>query len=309
MFIEELLMLQSILKVLRCPHCGNQLTLQEAEVSTAINSTLKTLVCPCGKTYAIKNGVLDLRLPMSGTMKSTRLWDEYDEEMGAEQYDELISWLFNLFFAEELKIRKLLVEKLELKTDSYVLEVSCGTGSNLPLIAEKVHAPGKIFALDISPTMIYFAQQKTKSKNITPNKITFVLGNALNLPFTDSTFDAVLHFGGINSISDKRKMLHEMVRVTKPQGKVVICDEGVAPWLQNSSYGMEAARINSLFKSLPPLSELPETAYDVKCSWISSAAFYLIEFYRGVKVPQLNKTLRLPRSDLTLEDFLGKETK
>jgi ubiquinone/menaquinone biosynthesis C-methylase UbiE len=48
---------------------------------------------------------------------------------------------------------------------------------------------------------------------------------AENLPFMADTFDQVLHIGGINFFSDKKRAIGEMIRVIRPRGKIVIADE------------------------------------------------------------------------------------
>jgi len=51
------------------------------------------------------------------------------------------------------------------------------------------------------------------------------LAAAEALPFRHETFDNILHIGGINFFSDRKKSIEEMIRVTRPGGKIVIADE------------------------------------------------------------------------------------
>lgn len=48
---------------------------------------------------------------------------------------------------------------------------------------------------------------------------------AEDLPFIDQSFDVVLHVGGINFFSDKKRAIEEMIRVAKPGTKIMIADE------------------------------------------------------------------------------------
>ena len=48
---------------------------------------------------------------------------------------------------------------------------------------------------------------------------------AEDLPFIDQSFDVVLHVGGINFFSDKKRAIEEMIRVAKPSTKIMIADE------------------------------------------------------------------------------------
>ena len=51
------------------------------------------------------------------------------------------------------------------------------------------------------------------------------MATAEALPFKTDTFDSVLHIGGINFFSDKKKAIDEMIRVARPGSKIVIADE------------------------------------------------------------------------------------
>jgi demethylmenaquinone methyltransferase / 2-methoxy-6-polyprenyl-1,4-benzoquinol methylase len=91
-------------------------------------------------------------------------------------------------------------------------------------------------------------------------QVRFVAGDALDLPFRDQAFDAVTISFGLRNVADPGAALAEMLRVTRPGGRLVICEFSHLPW----------PRLNSLYESylgtaLPPvarrLSGSPE-AYD-----------------------------------------------
>jgi demethylmenaquinone methyltransferase/2-methoxy-6-polyprenyl-1,4-benzoquinol methylase len=54
--------------------------------------------------------------------------------------------------------------------------------------------------------------------------INFVAGDATNLPFADNTFDATTISFGLRNVNEPKKALAEMLRVTKPGGRVVIAE-------------------------------------------------------------------------------------
>jgi demethylmenaquinone methyltransferase/2-methoxy-6-polyprenyl-1,4-benzoquinol methylase len=54
--------------------------------------------------------------------------------------------------------------------------------------------------------------------------IDFIAGDATNLPFADGSFDAVTISFGLRNVSEPRKALAEMLRVTKPGGRLVIAE-------------------------------------------------------------------------------------
>ncbi|ADG87009.1 demethylmenaquinone methyltransferase [Thermobispora bispora] len=54
--------------------------------------------------------------------------------------------------------------------------------------------------------------------------VTFIAGDALRLPFKSETFDAVTISFGLRNVADPAQALREMLRVTKPGGRLVICE-------------------------------------------------------------------------------------
>ena len=69
-----------------------------------------------------------------------------------------------------------------------------------------------------------------------------------------------------------------MNRVVRAGGRVVIGDEGLAPWLRNSEIGRMLIRNNPLYACEVPLGLLPETARSPRVSWELCNTFYVIEF-------------------------------
>jgi demethylmenaquinone methyltransferase/2-methoxy-6-polyprenyl-1,4-benzoquinol methylase len=59
-----------------------------------------------------------------------------------------------------------------------------------------------------------------------PGTVSFVAGDALRLPFGDGVFDAVTISFGLRNVADPAAALAEMRRVTRPGGRLVICEFG-----------------------------------------------------------------------------------
>ena len=72
-----------------------------------------------------------------------------------------------------------------------------------------------------------------------PRQVRFVAGDALQLPFRDEAFDAVTISFGLRNVADPGAALGEMLRVTRPGGRLVICEFGHLPW----------PRLNTLYES------------------------------------------------------------
>jgi ubiquinone/menaquinone biosynthesis C-methylase UbiE len=113
-----------------------------------------------------------------------------------------------------------------------ILEVSSGTGANLPRIVERLPKglPSEIWGLDFSEGMMGIARKRVGKLGLrSPNgaPIRFLMGDAHTLPFADGTFDRVFHVGGIASFGDPGKALREMIRVAKPGTPIVVVDEAL----------------------------------------------------------------------------------
>jgi SAM-dependent methyltransferase len=121
-----------------------------------------------------------------------------------------------------------------------------------------------------------------------------VLSNASYLPFADDSFDAAFHFGGINTFGELRRALSEMTRVVRVGGKVVVGDEGVAPWLRRRLFGRILVKANPLYAHRPPLDAIPDNAADVRLQWILGNAFYVIDYRVAAGPPFVDLDLPIP---------------
>ena len=59
---------------------------------------------------------------------------------------------------------------------------------------------------------------------VPPGRLSFVAGDALRLPFRDGAFDAVTISFGLRNVADPVAGLAEMRRVTRPGGRLVVCE-------------------------------------------------------------------------------------
>ena len=118
--------------------------------------------------------------------------------------------------------RKMAVQELR-GLEGWILDIATGTGD---VAIEIIHQNGhhrKVFGLDFSQPMIKRAQQKVLEKGMSKT-IALSLGDALSLPFRDSTFSASMIAFGLRNIVKKEQALSEMVRVIKKGGKVIILE-------------------------------------------------------------------------------------
>lgn len=281
-------MKRSVLSVLRCPACHRELSVKAGDESRQEVDT-GNLICECGKTYAIEAGTPNLIYPDQLMPSDEEFKQKYDK--GAEQYDLGLDWLFNSFYENEQTVRSHMVDLLDVRPGSRVLEVGCGTGKDSHLIASRLGSEGELYLQDLSAGMIRLARRRLAAVE-TP--IEYFLSNAAYLPIADGYFDAVFHFGGLNTFGEISRALAEMTRVTRVGGKVVVGDEGVAPWLRDKTFGRILVNANPLYKHQPPLDCLPDSAREVNLRWILGNAFYLIDYRIGEGPPPVDLELPIP---------------
>ena len=100
------------------------------------------------------------------------------------------------------------------KPGQSVLDLAAGTGSSsIALNLEGV----RVVASDFSQGMLAEGRKRHP-------ELEFVFADATNLPFAANEFDATTISFGLRNVVDVEKALREMFRVTKPGGRVVICE-------------------------------------------------------------------------------------
>ena len=278
----------SAVRALRCPVCRCGLRLEECDV-TADEIASGRLTCDCGQTYSIENGTPNLVYPERLRPSDKEFQQKYDS--GADKYDEGLEWLFASFFENEEEVRQTMVALLEIGPNARVLEVGCGTGKDSALIAARLGPAGALYAQEISSGMLALARRRLAAS---PAPVDYFLSNAAYLPFADGWFDAVFHFGGLNTFGEVERALAEMTRVTRRGGKVVVGDEGVAPWLRTKEFGRVLISANPLYEHQPPLASLPDNAREVRVRWILGNAFYVIDYRVDEGPPNLDLDLPIP---------------
>lgn len=114
--------------------------------------------------------------------------------------------------------RRAMVHELGLAAGSRVLDGGCGTGAALADLAEVVGTQGQIVGVDPTTAFIARARQRAAEAGI-PNAV-YQTGDVRSLPFSDGTFDAALCDKVLIHVGPPGAVLGELVRVTKPGGRV-----------------------------------------------------------------------------------------
>lgn len=240
-------------------------------------------------TYTISNNIPNLIFPNELPAEDLHAQKFYDGR--AQQYDDTLHLTFFTHGEDEKKTRNHFIDKLKLKSSSKVLEVACGTGRDSELIAKRLSGKGELHLQDISQDMMQRCYKKLKKLKI---KKTFALSNACYLPYPDQYFDAVYSFGAMGEFSDKKKALAEMVRVTKPGGKIVVGDENVPVWHRNTDFYKTLLVTNPMFAVDVPFEAIPVEARKVNIEWVIGGTFYLLDFEVGTGEPTANFDYPIP---------------
>lgn len=122
-----------------------------------------------------------------------------------------------------LKATRTLIDSLGITKESKVIDIACGKGSSAIYLAENYGCD--VTGIDISADLVQEAQDTARKKNL-GGKVRFQVGNAMELPFPDNSFDVALSQAMLVLVEDKVKTIKEANRVVKEGGR--------AGWLELS---------------------------------------------------------------------------
>jgi ubiquinone/menaquinone biosynthesis C-methylase UbiE len=103
-----------------------------------------------------------------------------------------------------------------------LLDVGCGPGQFTIMAAERL-PEAQIVGVDLSPTMIELANGH-RAASPAADRVTFEIGDAMALPFADSSFDVAISSGSIKQWPDASRGLAEIHRVLTPGGRAFVLE-------------------------------------------------------------------------------------
>lgn len=280
----------------RSPRSREPLTLL-VDLQDGPEVTRGTLVTASGEKYAVNDGIPYLVVDDDVHGELERHGLSYYEQV-ASDYDRGQDWLFSSFAVDEAALRRLFVETVDPAPSDRILEIGCGTGRDSVHLARALGPGGHLALQDLSPEMLKVGRHRLQESQTESGPfrctVDYFCGSVADLPFDDAYFDACFHFGAVNTFTDQQRAIGEMTRVTRIGGRVVLGDEGLAPWLRQSTYGKILFNSNPLYRHSPPLAQLPESARGVRIRWLIGNAFYLIDYTVGGGAPTLDLDLPIP---------------
>ncbi|KOU38118.1 ubiquinone biosynthesis methyltransferase UbiE [Streptomyces sp. WM6378] len=135
--------------------------------------------------------------------------------------------------------RKEVAKAVDARPAQKVLDLAAGTAtSSQPFAAAGAYT----VPCDFSLGMLKVGKERQPH-------LPFTAGDATKLPFRDDTFDAVTISFGLRNVQDTDAALREMYRVTKPGGRVVICEFSQPTWKPFRTVYTEY-----LMRALPPVA-------------------------------------------------------
>lgn len=152
-----------------------------------------------------------------------------------------------LSMGQDRRWRKQVIDAVAPAAGERVLDLAAGTGTSSQPFAER---GALVVPCDFSVGMLRVGK---KAKPYLP----FVAGDGTRLPFGDDTFDAVTISFGLRNIVDTDAGLRELRRVTKPGGRLVVCEFSSPTWAPFRTVYLEY-----LMKTLPAVARAVSSSPD-----------------------------------------------
>jgi demethylmenaquinone methyltransferase/2-methoxy-6-polyprenyl-1,4-benzoquinol methylase len=173
----------------------------------------------------------------------------------AERYD-VTNDLLSL--GQDRLWRRAVVRAVDAHPGERILDLAAGTGTSTQPFAE---LGADVVACDFSLGMLRVGRRERP-------ELPLIAGDAMQLPFADASFDAVTISFGLRNVHDTVAALAEMRRVTKPGGRLVVCEFSTP-----TNKAFRTVYVEYLMKALPAVA--------TKVSSNPDAYVYLAESIRA----------------------------
>jgi len=186
------------------------------------------------------------------------------DNKGREVFEDIV------FKSNFIKIFQQLIPCLELSGTEKILEMGAGQGWASVILKNK-YPNSYVVASDLVPVALNFCTNYEKLLNTyIDEKWSF---NCRDIPFEDNQFDRIFtvaafhHFGENNDYS---KTIQEMVRILKPQGKIILLYEPSSPkYLYNIAYKRVNKRrdLDGVDEDVLILSKIKDSVKIINCKF------------------------------------------
>lgn len=152
-----------------------------------------------------------------------------------------------LSMGQDRRWRKDVINAVDPRPGELVLDLAAGTGTSSQPFAD---LGATVVPCDFSIGMLEVGKQAKPH-------LPFTAGDGTQLPFADDTFDAVTISFGLRNIVDPKAGLRELRRVTKPGGRIVVCEFSHPTFAPFRTVYMEY-----LMKALPAIARAVSSSPD-----------------------------------------------
>lgn len=146
------------------------------------------------------------------------VWKMFDRI--AHRYD-LLNRL--LSFGQDVIWRKKVAGRLKDTPGQIVLDLATGTADLLITVCKENPRVNSGIGIDLAEKMLEIGKRKIADKNL-DSQLKLEVGDAVNIPFSDGSFDAAMIAFGIRNVEDIHRSLLEMNRVLKAGGRAIILE-------------------------------------------------------------------------------------
>ncbi|MCZ3386297.1 MAG: demethylmenaquinone methyltransferase [Actinomycetia bacterium] len=144
-----------------------------------------------------------------------------------------------LSLGQDRQWRRAVIAAVDARPGERVLDLAAGTGTS----SAPFHERGAfVVPCDFSQGMLAVGKQRRPD-------LAFVAGDGLRLPFADASFDVVTISFGLRNMHDTEAGLAELLRVTRPGGRLVVCEFSHPAWPP-----FRAVYVEYLMRALPPVA-------------------------------------------------------
>jgi demethylmenaquinone methyltransferase/2-methoxy-6-polyprenyl-1,4-benzoquinol methylase len=152
-----------------------------------------------------------------------------------------------LSLGQDRRWRREVIAAVDPRPGELVLDLAAGTGTSSEPFAA---AGARVVPCDFSIGMLTVGKQARPA-------LPFVAGDGTRLPFADVTFDAVTISFGLRNIVDPAAGLRELARVTRPGGRLVVCEFSHPTWAP-----FRTVYVEYLMRALPPVARAVSSSPD-----------------------------------------------
>ncbi|MET0998204.1 MAG: demethylmenaquinone methyltransferase [Marmoricola sp.] len=152
-----------------------------------------------------------------------------------------------LSLGQDRRWRHQVLDAVDPKPGEKVLDLAAGTGTSSQPFRDR---GAMVVPCDFSVGMLQVGKRNLPA-------LPFTAGDGTQLPFADDTFDAVTISFGLRNIVDPDAGLREMLRVTRPGGRLVVCEFSSPTWSP-----FRTVYIEYLMKALPSLARAVSSSPD-----------------------------------------------